>query len=72
MATATVSEMAQCCDARPRRMAVPVAQLAADYRTAFGEEPGKLIAFGVMSDTGNTGESVEAWYGDISFSPVDR
>jgi len=53
-------------------MAVPVAQLAADYRTAFGEEPGKLIAFGVMSDTGNTGESVEAWYGDISFSPVDR
>ena len=39
-----------------------------DYKTAFGEEPGKLIAYGVMSDTDNTGASTEAWYGDIQFS----
>jgi hypothetical protein len=41
--------------------------LYADYKTAFGEEPGKLIAYGVMSDTDNTGASVESWYGDIVF-----
>lgn len=36
-----------------------------DYRRAFGEEPGQLIGIGVMSDTDNTGETVDAWYGDI-------
>jgi hypothetical protein len=39
----------------------------ADYRRAFKEEPGKLLAYGVMSDTDNTGETVEAWYGEIDF-----
>jgi hypothetical protein len=39
----------------------------ADYRRAFGEEPGKLIAVGVLTDTDNTGEYAEAWYGDIRF-----
>ena len=39
-----------------------------DYKTAFGAEPGKLIAYGVMSDTDNTGASIEAWYGDIRFA----
>jgi hypothetical protein len=38
-----------------------------DYRRAFKEEPGKLLAYGVMSDTDNTGETVEAWYGEIDF-----
>jgi len=38
-----------------------------DYRRAFGEEPGKLTDVGVMTDTDNTGGSVEAWYGDIHF-----
>lgn len=36
-----------------------------DYETAFGEKPGRLIGVGVMTDTDNTGETVEAWYGDI-------
>ena len=40
-----------------------------DYKRAFGEDPGKLIAYGVLTDTDNTGESVEAWYGDIVFKP---
>ena len=38
-----------------------------DYRRAFREEPGRLLGYGVMSDTDNTGESVEAWYGEIDF-----
>ena len=44
----------------------------ADYRRAFKEEPGKLLAYGVMSDTDNTGESVEAWYGEIEFQAVAK
>jgi hypothetical protein len=36
-----------------------------DYEKAFGEKPGKLIGVGVMTDTDNTGETAEAWYGDI-------
>jgi hypothetical protein len=40
-----------------------------DYRRAFTEEPGRLLTYGVMSDTDNTGESVEAWYGEIDFRP---
>lgn len=39
-----------------------------DYRAAFGEDPGPLEAYGVMSDSDNTGTEAEAWYGDISFS----
>jgi hypothetical protein len=36
-----------------------------DYEKAFGEKPGRLIGVGVLTDTDNTGETVEAWYGDI-------
>jgi len=36
-----------------------------DFRKAFGEEPGTLVGVGVLTDTDNTGESVEGWYGDI-------
>lgn len=39
-----------------------------DYVKAFGEQPGRLIAVGVLTDTDNTGEQVEAWYGDIRLS----
>lgn len=39
--------------------------IADDFQAAFGEKPGRLIGLGVMTDTDNTGESVEAWYGDI-------
>jgi len=43
-----------------------------DYRRAFKEEPGRLLTYGVMSDTDNTGESVEAWYGEIEFQAVAK
>jgi len=41
-----------------------------DYRRAFGEDPGTLTDVGVMTDTDNTGGSVDAWYGDIHFMPT--
>jgi Protein of unknown function (DUF3047) len=36
-----------------------------DYRNAFQEAPGKLIAVGIMTDTDNTKSLVKAIYGDI-------
>ena len=41
--------------------------LLEDFRHAFHEEPGLLTGVGVLTDTDNTGGSVEAWYGDIQF-----
>jgi hypothetical protein len=38
-----------------------------DYRRAFGEEPGMTRSIGIMTDTDNTGEKVDAYYGDIAF-----
>lgn len=40
--------------------------IAADYRAAFGEEPPPISSVTVASDTDNTGESVTAYFGDIS------
>ncbi|WP_197034961.1 DUF3047 domain-containing protein [Herbaspirillum sp. RV1423] len=36
-----------------------------DYVKIYGEQPGRLIGVGVLTDTDNTEEKVEAWYGDI-------
>jgi len=44
----------------------------ADFRRAFGEEPGALLAVGVLTDTDNTDGHAEAWYGDIRFGPEPR
>jgi Protein of unknown function (DUF3047) len=41
-----------------------------DFKKAFGEEPGTLIDVGIMTDTDNTGATVDAWYGDIRFAPA--
>ena len=40
----------------------------ADYRRLFGEEPGRVDAVAIMTDTDNTGTNATAWYGDIWFS----
>jgi hypothetical protein len=37
----------------------------ADYRRAFGEDPGALIGLAVMTDSDNTRAEAEAWYGEI-------
>lgn len=39
----------------------------ADYRRAFGEDPGALIGVAVMTDSDNTKSRAEAWYGEIRF-----
>ncbi len=43
-----------------------------DFRLVFHEEPGLLTGVGVLTDTDNTGGSVEAWYGDIRFRPASN
>lgn len=40
----------------------------ADYRRLFGEEPRRVDAVAIMTDTDNTGATATAWYGDIWFS----
>ncbi|GAB7549264.1 DUF3047 domain-containing protein [Cupriavidus sp. 8B] len=40
--------------------------LRADYRKAFGADPGKVVAIGIMTDTDNTKSRAESWYGDIA------
>jgi hypothetical protein len=44
--------------------------LIEDYRRAFGEEPGRVTAIQLLSDTDNTGGIAEAFYGDISVGPA--
>jgi hypothetical protein len=40
--------------------------LRADYRKAFGEEPGEIAWIGVMTDADDTASSARAYYGDIT------
>jgi Protein of unknown function (DUF3047) len=37
----------------------------ADFIRAFGEEPGRLVAVALMTDTDNTGSTLHAWYGAL-------
>ncbi|HVO06098.1 MAG TPA: DUF3047 domain-containing protein [Burkholderiaceae bacterium] len=39
--------------------------LAQDFERAFGEKPGQLLGFGLMTDTDNTGEDAEGFYGRL-------
>ena len=45
-----------------------------DYKRAFGEEPPRIKAVAIMTDTDNTGEQANSYYGDIAFvrSPAPR
>ena len=43
--------------------------LVEDYRRAFGEDPPKVSAGAIMTDTDNTGEQAVAWCGAIRFLP---
>ena len=40
--------------------------LAADFRLAFGEEPGVLRSVAVMTDSDNTASSARSWYGAVT------
>jgi hypothetical protein len=39
--------------------------LAADFKLAFGEDPGDLVGIAIMTDADNTRSRAEAWYGEI-------
>lgn len=39
--------------------------LAADFRKAFGEDPGALASIAVMTDSDNTGTRAQSWYGPV-------
>jgi hypothetical protein len=39
--------------------------LAADYRSAYGEAPGEVIGIALLTDTDNTKSETKAFYGDI-------
>jgi hypothetical protein len=39
--------------------------LLADFRLAFGEEPGPLVSIALMTDSDNTRSSKRAWYGAV-------
>jgi hypothetical protein len=43
-----------------------------DYKRAFGKAPGRIKSIAIMTDTDNTGETVEAFYGDIAFLTRDE
>lgn len=39
--------------------------IRADFIRAYGEEPGALIAVGIMTDADNTRSTAQAWYGPL-------
>jgi len=46
--------------------------IRADFVAAFGEEPGRLMAVGIMTDTDNTRSSTQAWYGPVELGTAGR
>jgi hypothetical protein len=38
-----------------------------DYRHIFGEDPGEIVAVGVMTDSDDTRQQARTLYGDITF-----
>ena len=43
-----------------------------DFVAAFGEEPGRLMAVGIMTDTDNTRSKTQAWYGPVVLGTAGR
>lgn len=59
-------------DSGPGRLGAWVAHerdIAADFRRAFALEPPAVTAVILSTDTDNTGDAAEAYYGDVSFRP---
>jgi hypothetical protein len=40
--------------------------LSADFRLAFGEDPGPLTSIALMTDSDNTRSSAASWYGPVA------
>ncbi len=41
--------------------------VAADFRRAFGEEPGRIISVGILTETEGAEHPLEVFYGDLAF-----
>jgi hypothetical protein len=41
--------------------------VANDFKAIFGEAPGRIIDVGVLTDSDDLKNRIEAWYGDIAF-----
>lgn len=41
--------------------------VAEDYRRLFGEEPGKVVSVGIMTEADGSNHALEAYYGDLRF-----
>ena len=37
------------------------------FRSLFGEEPGKVISVGIMTEADASDRALEAYYGDLEF-----
>src|SRR5258708_24803698 len=46
--------------------------VAADYRRLFGEEPGKVISVGIMTEADASGRALGAYYGGLEFREAGR
>lgn len=42
--------------------------IRADYRLAFGEDPGALVGIAIMTDSDNTDSTARAWYGPLKLT----
>ncbi len=39
----------------------------ADYRRAFGEEPGRIVSVGIITENDTSDRTLEVYYGDLAF-----
>jgi len=46
--------------------------IAQDFERAFDEKPGKVLGFALMTDTDNTGETSEGFYGALRLTCADQ
>jgi hypothetical protein len=52
---------------RAGRWLIERRDIVADFRKAFGEDPPRMGAVAIMTDTDNTGVAATAWYDDLAF-----
>ena len=49
------------------RWVMEARDVAADFRSAFGEEPPRVNGIALAADTDQTGETVRSWFGNVTF-----
>lgn len=55
-------------DARAGQWTVHARNVAEDFALAFGEPAPRVSGVAIATDTDNTGDAVEAWFGDLRFA----